>query len=88
MADLNEYCTQGPRHEFEETLDAASKERETFVMGLRQLAGMDAPSTIWDTQHEGLKRLEKDGLLVIENQHIRLSEEALFVSDSVFSELV
>jgi len=32
--------------------------------------------------------MAKEGLLKIDGRHIRLTEEALFVSDAVFAELV
>ncbi|MFA7257708.1 MAG: coproporphyrinogen-III oxidase family protein, partial [Kiritimatiellales bacterium] len=34
VADLDDYCANGPRREFEETLDPEAKARETLVMGL------------------------------------------------------
>ncbi len=76
-----------PPREFEETLDSEAKERETLVMGLRLLKGVDV-SNVWKTRSEIFQTLEKQGLLVIEGHHIRLSEEALFVSNAVFAELV
>lgn len=88
VSDLNDYCTNGPRREFEETLDPEAKERETLVMGLRQLAGVEVSSRVWKNQQESFQGLEKAGLLVIDGRSVRLSEEALFVSDAVFAELV
>ncbi len=77
-----------PRREFEETLDSEAKERETLVMGLRQLAGVEVSDSLWGELQESFQTLEKAGLLKIDGRRIRLSEEALFVSDSVFTELV
>lgn len=80
---------------FEEKLDPEAKARETLVMGLRRLAGWGREefraATGYD--YDALKgpqidRLGKEGLLVVEPNGIRLAEEALFVSDSVFLELV
>ncbi|MDD3276834.1 MAG: radical SAM family heme chaperone HemW [Kiritimatiellales bacterium] len=88
VADLDDYCANGPRREFEETLDPEAKERETLVMGLRQLAGVEVSSKVWKNLAESFQTLEKAGLLVINGRHVRLSEEALFVSDAVFAELV
>lgn len=106
VADLENYCANGPRREFEERLDPEAKERETLVMGLRLLAGVEIPERIWAgatrsavMQRSCFQWLEKEGLLVIEppspkatacrsGQRVRLSEEALFVSDAVFAELV
>lgn len=88
VSDLNDYCANGPRCEFEEALDPEAKERETLVMGLRQLAGVEVSSNVWKKQGDVFQTLEKEGLLVIDGRRVRLSEEALFVSDAVFAELV
>jgi oxygen-independent coproporphyrinogen-3 oxidase len=88
VSDLEDYCINGPRHEFEETLEPAAKERETLVMGLRRLKGVEVSACLWDELHESFKSFEKAGLLVLDGRHVRLSESALFVSDAVFAELV
>ncbi|MFA6172509.1 MAG: radical SAM family heme chaperone HemW [Kiritimatiellales bacterium] len=87
-ADLDEYCANGPRREFEETLDPEAKERETLVMGLRLLDGVVVSPGLWEKLAESFQTLEKSGLLVLDGRRIRLSEDALFVSDAVFTELV
>ncbi len=87
-ADLDGYCANGPRRAFDEKLDPEAKERETLVMGLRRLAGVDVSAGLWKTLGGNFRTLEKEGLLVIEGNRVRLSEEALFVSDAVFAELV
>ena len=95
-ADLDEYCMNGPsaelrtgpRREFEETLDREAKAREMLVMGLRLIKGVEVSSNVWKKQRSCFQTLEKEGLLLIENRHVRLSEGALFVSDAVFEELV
>ncbi len=88
VSDLDDYCANGPRCEFEETLDSAAKERETLVMSLRLLKGVDVSPRLFEKQQDSFKTLEKQGLLEIDGRHVRLSEEALFVSDAVFAELV
>ncbi|MCC7300274.1 MAG: radical SAM family heme chaperone HemW [Verrucomicrobia bacterium] len=88
VSDVNDYCSSGPRREFEEMLESDAKERETLVMGLRQLAGVEVSSRLWKPLEESFRSLEKEGLLVITGRHVRLSEKALFVSDAVFAELV
>ncbi|MBC8206135.1 MAG: radical SAM family heme chaperone HemW [Kiritimatiellales bacterium] len=88
VSDLDDYCTNGPRREFEETLDSDAKERETLVMGLRLLDGVEVSSKVWKKQQETFQALEKAGLLVIEGRRVWLSGDALFVSDAVFAELV
>jgi oxygen-independent coproporphyrinogen-3 oxidase len=88
LADLDGYCAKGPQREFEETLDPEAKERETLVMGLRRLEGVEVSFSLWENLQESFRALEKAGLLVIDGRRVRLSEEALFVSDAVFAELV
>ncbi|MBL7012724.1 MAG: radical SAM family heme chaperone HemW [Kiritimatiellales bacterium] len=88
VADLDDYCANGPRREFEERLDPEAKERETLVMGLRLLEGVVVSSKLWKNCAAVFQTLEKEGLLEIEGRRIRLSEEALFVSDAIFAELV
>ncbi|HPR82233.1 MAG TPA: radical SAM family heme chaperone HemW [Pontiellaceae bacterium] len=88
VSDVEDYCAGGPRREFEEILDPEAKERETLVMGLRRLAGVEVSVDLFENKKKTFLALEKEGLLVISGRHVRLSEEALFVSDAVFSELV
>ena len=88
VSDLEDYCANGPQREFEETLDSEAKERETLVMGLRRLEGVEVSGGLWENKKESFLALEKEGLLVICGRRVRLSEEALFVSDAVFAELV
>jgi oxygen-independent coproporphyrinogen-3 oxidase len=88
VSDLEAYCTNGSRREFEEKLDPDAKERETLVMGLRRLEGVEVASGLWKTCSESFQTLEKAGLLAIDGRRVRLTDEALFVSDTVFSELV
>ena len=80
---------------FEERLDPEAKARETLVMGLRRLAGWNRAEfrvatgcDYDDLRGREIARLEAAGLLVVAPDRIRLAEEALFISDSVFSELV
>ncbi|HAL93000.1 MAG TPA: coproporphyrinogen III oxidase [Verrucomicrobia bacterium] len=80
---------------FEEKLAPEAKARETLVMGLRRIAGWSrAEFRAWTGfDYEALRgkeiaELAKEGLLVAEPGRIRLADDALFVSDSVFSELV
>lgn len=87
-AVINEYCAHGPCREGEEKLDAEAKARETLVMGLRLLEGVDVPDNLWPELEAPLRRLEAERLIVRAGRRIRLTEEALFVSDAVFMELV
>lgn len=88
VADLDDYCANGPRREFEETLDSDAKERETLVMGLRLLQGVEVSPGLLQKQRFSLRRLEEEGLLKVDGRRVRLTESALFVSDAVFAELV
>ena len=80
---------------FEENLAPAAKARETMVMGLRRLAGWDRAEfraatgfDYADLRGPEIARLAAEGRLVVESNRIRLAEDALFVSDAVFAELV
>ncbi len=80
---------------FEEQLEPEAKARETLVMGLRRLAGWTRAEfrAVTGFEYDALRggeiaRMVAEGWMVAENDRIRLSEEALFVSDSVFAELV
>jgi oxygen-independent coproporphyrinogen-3 oxidase len=87
-SDLDDYGANGPRREFEEHLDPAAKDRETLVMGLRQLAGVEVAPELWAELEHDCRAMERTGLLTVEGRRIRLTDEALFVSDAVFAELV
>jgi len=83
------------RRAFAEQLEPAAKARETLVMGLRRLAGWDRAefraATGFDCDElrgPEIARLAAEGRLVAESNRIRLAEDALFVSDAVFAELV
>ena len=80
---------------FEERLAPEAKACETLVMGLRRLAGWGreefraATGFDWDALRGAeIARLVAEGRLVAEEERIRLAEDALFVSDAVFAELV
>ncbi|MGD9782415.1 MAG: radical SAM family heme chaperone HemW [Kiritimatiellia bacterium] len=80
---------------FEEKLEPEAKARETLVMGLRRIQGWGrdefraATGFDYDALRGGeIARGVAEGLLVADAHRIRLAEDALFVSDSVFSELV
>lgn len=80
---------------FAEKLEPEAKARETLVMGLRRIAGWDRSefraATGFDyaaLRGTEIARLAEEGLLVADADRLRLSEDALFISDSVFSELV
>lgn len=81
--------------DFEERLEPRAKARETLVMGLRCLDGVDRTSFARSTGFDlaSLYASEIDdlcaqGLLRSTNQTIALTEKGLFVSDTVFAELV
>lgn len=87
-SDLDDYCARGPCREFEECLEPDAKARETLVMGLRLLRGVEVSERMWAQQRVCLEQLRAAGLVRIAGRRVRLAEEALFVSDAVFAELV
>lgn len=79
----------------EEKLQPEAKARETLVMGLRRLDGISRETFRRETgfdyrqlRGEQIDWLCKLGLLEESDDHLRLTEKGLFVSDSVFAELV
>jgi oxygen-independent coproporphyrinogen-3 oxidase len=88
VSDLDDYCVNGPRREFEERLSNQAKSHETLVMGLRLLDGVQVPATIRDEIMARAVGLEEEGLVAVEGDRIRLTEEALFVSNTIFAELI
>lgn len=80
---------------FEERLPPDRRARETLVCALRLTAGVDREGfrnrTGFDYEElcgRELDRLERQGLIVRNPAGIRLAESALFISDTVFAELV
>ena len=96
---LEEYCAaleagRAPRS-FEEKLEPEAKAREMLIMGLRRLDGISVGEFRRTTgfDYRDLKPAEIDwlchiGMLEEEDGRLRLTEKGLFVSDSVFAELV
>jgi len=83
------------QREFTEQLEPAAKARETLVMGLRRLAGWGREEfraatgfDYDDLRGAEIARLGREGLLVVTPERIRLADDALFISDTVFAELV
>ena len=83
------------KREFEERLDPEAKARETLVMGLRRIAGWGREEFRVATgcdygalRGKEIARLAAEGLLRVEQDRLRLAEDALLISDSVFAELV
>lgn len=80
---------------FRERLTPEAKARETLVMALRRLDGVDAEWFVSVTGYdyralceEVIERLSRDGLLEYSDNRLRLTERALFISNAVLSELV
>jgi oxygen-independent coproporphyrinogen-3 oxidase len=99
IRDLQGYCErlEGNVRPFDEIeqLDPADKARETLVMWLRMLDGVDlerfAELTGYqadDLCGESIDHFIEEGLLVRGKNQLQLSRNALFVCNSVFSELV
>lgn len=84
-----------PPREFEERLEPEAKARETLVMSLRRLEGVAREAFAQRTgfDYRALRGREIDwlrdeGLVEEDGTRLRLTEKGLFVSDSVFAELV
>lgn len=84
-----------PAREFEERLEPEAKAREALVMGLRLIEGVARDEFQKRTGFDYIALRGKEiawlcdeGLLVDQEGRLRLSEKGLFVSDSVFAELV
>jgi len=80
---------------FEEELTPQAFARETLVMSLRRTRGLRraefraVTGRDWEELcGEQIAELAGRGLLVVEGERLRLAEEALFVSDAVFRELI
>lgn len=99
VRNIHRYCRalldgSSPRTESEH-LPPEAKARETLVMSLRRLPGVDRDGfrqlTGFDYQTLGgetLTRLIGLGMLEERDGRLRLTEEGLFVSDAVFAELI
>ncbi len=80
---------------FSEELDPAAKARETLVMQLRELEGVNRIAfqqltgiDYHDLCGPAIDRLCRESWLQESNGHLRLTEKALFLSDAVMAELV
>ena len=85
---------QSPRS-FTERLEPEAKARETLVMALRRLDGVDADEfralTGFDYARlcaDSLPWLREEGLVDDSGNRLRLTERGLFVSDGIFAEWV
>ncbi|MFH0909426.1 MAG: radical SAM family heme chaperone HemW [bacterium] len=99
VRNLDLYCERMLHGEstraFEEQLDPAARAREALVMGLRRLDGVSSDRFLAETTFDyrelcgdALSWLCREGLLEEKENQLRLTEHGLFVSDSVFAELV
>ncbi len=78
-----------------EELDPPERARELLVFGLRRLAGIDCEQfaiqtgfTVTELAGPAIERLVGLELLELVDQNLRLSREGLFVSDSIWPELL
>lgn len=99
VRDLQGYCDllQKGEKPFEdvERLSPADKARETLVMWLRMTAGVDLVQfeqltgfSVDELCGTSLNHLEEEGLLYREENRLALTQDSLFISNSVFSELL
>lgn len=99
VRNLDSYCKavlKGKEaKEFTETLSPEEHARETLVMSLRRIDGVAFEDFIQQTDfdyldlaEEAIERLTWEGLLDQSCGRLRLTEKALFISDTVFSQLI
>ncbi|MBR5687007.1 MAG: radical SAM family heme chaperone HemW [Prevotella sp.] len=98
VSDVRQYIASIQRDEIpceRETLDASTKYNDLIVTALRTCDGIDMNRLTEDLGVEYrdylLKNAQKNvalGLLVIEDDHIRLTRKGLYVSDMVMEELI
>lgn len=99
VEDLDAYCRRieqgGTARDFEEKLEPEAKARETLIVWLRLLDGVDLAAfrqlTGFDALALGGAAVEKfiaEDLLALADGRLRLTERALFVSNRIFAELV
>jgi len=86
---------RGSACDFEEELLEEARARETLVFGLRLLAGVEhgwfvekTGYTIDELCGEAVGRMKEVGLLEEVDRRLRLTRAGLFVSNSVFAELI
>ncbi len=99
IADIDAFC-KAVEHgdevwESEEKLDLETRFRETVIMGLRMTAGVNLLDLgkrfdidLLTYYGNRVTRLEKLGLLVLEQDQMRLSNQGLRLANSVMAELV
>jgi oxygen-independent coproporphyrinogen-3 oxidase len=80
---------------YDEQLSDTARACEALVMGLRRISGIHLDTFLKETGYdayalrgEAIRDLCSAGLLVESSGYLRLSEQALFVSNSVFAQLV
>ena len=99
IPDLHVYCERLEQDErpFDdvERLDAEEKARETLVMWLRMIDGVDLAEfeqrtggRVEDLCGPAVEHMVEEGLLDRTENRLALTPEALFISNSVFSELL
>ncbi len=97
-ADLDEYYHNVSAHRLPEASEECSVEqarKDHIMMGLRLLEGLDLDEFQSFYQYDlradkaaEIARLRASGLLTLEGSRLRLTNEALFVSNSVIGELL
>lgn len=84
-----------PLREYDEDLDRSRRARELLVMGLRLRAGINIPKferiqglSLTELYGDTIERLIAQDVLVRKASQLTLHENALFISDSVFCQLI
>jgi len=99
IEDLEQYCQRleskkSPR-DFYEILSSEKKARETLIMQLRMLEGINIKSFEQQTGYsiqtlcgETLNEFQQMGWILQNKKNLRLAPKALFISNTIFSALV
>ena len=94
VADINQYIEgieQGKRLYEEEVIDADTRYNDAVTVALRTKEGLDL-TTLPDNQRQyclaNAKRHLDANLLKLNNNHLALTKEGLFVSDMIMSDLM
>jgi oxygen-independent coproporphyrinogen-3 oxidase len=67
------------------TARTPAKPGEDFFLGLRLAQGIEAD---WSPYRDGIQRFERDGLLHVQGNHLRLTPRGILLSNEVFAHFV
>ncbi len=79
---------EGPALESSETLTPAQRRAEKIILGLRKTGGIELPDDIFIESKERINKLSAQGLIEVSGRNIKITKEALYISNAVFREFV